>query len=130
MAMLRYATWMPRQHIHRAAYLWAWMLCWLAIVQANVEKVIVLGPPALTLPPERPNFDDLRLHSLSPTSSAIRTHLPASFPSDELLHGLESWYLLRNLTEGQRYEVRVCWAATVGIVILFTSPGLLCEALL
>lgn len=27
--------------------------------------------------------------------------------------GTESWFLLEGLVPGQRYEVRVCWVATV-----------------
>lgn len=93
----------------------------IACVLANVEKVIFQGPPSVPIPPEHPNLQDLHLDILTPTRSLFRTWLPAAFPDDELPKGKESWFVLEGLKEGQRYEVRVCWAA---IVRFIRSPGL------
>lgn len=82
-------------------------------VNANVEKTIFLGPGAVTLPDVRPRLDDLHLQSLSSLDSILPTQLAVQFPSKAEPHGLESWYLLSDLEEGRRYEVRVCWPATV-----------------
>ncbi|KAI8943452.1 hypothetical protein NX059_001461 [Plenodomus lindquistii] len=84
----------------------------ICIVTANVEKTIFLGPSPVTLPNVRPSVDDLRLHALSPLDPVLPTLLPVQFPSAALPRGLESWYLLRALDDGTRYEVRVCWPAT------------------
>ncbi|KAF2084701.1 hypothetical protein K490DRAFT_17936, partial [Saccharata proteae CBS 121410] len=73
---------------------------------ANVEKTIFLGPDPLQLPDVRPGLEDLRLSSLSPAKSTLRTRLPVSFA------GKQHWFLLEDLEEGRRYEVRICWAAT------------------
>jgi hypothetical protein len=79
---------------------------------ANVEKTIFLGPSAVTLPHVRPSLDNLRLQSLSVADPVLATHLSVHFPSASAPHGLESWYLLHQLQEGRRYEVRICWPAT------------------
>ncbi|CAI4211546.1 unnamed protein product [Parascedosporium putredinis] len=46
-----------------------------------------------------------------PANFSVRTHLPTPFAS-ESSPGSESWFLLDELVPDQRYEVRVCWAAT------------------
>ncbi|KAK4140683.1 uncharacterized protein C8A04DRAFT_14694 [Dichotomopilus funicola] len=79
---------------------------------ANTEKTIFLGPERVRVPLTRPTLTDLRLHTLTPANSTLRTQLPAQFPSDEKPRGTETWLILDDLTPGQRYEVRVCWAAT------------------
>ncbi|KAF2854961.1 hypothetical protein T440DRAFT_199213 [Plenodomus tracheiphilus IPT5] len=81
-------------------------------VAANVEKTIFLGPSPVTLPNVHPSVDDLPLHVLSPLDPILPTQLPVQFPSASLPRGLESWYLLRGLDAGTRYEVRACWPAT------------------
>ncbi|PSN68472.1 hypothetical protein BS50DRAFT_492524 [Corynespora cassiicola Philippines] len=83
-------------------------------VNANVEKAIFLGPSPVTIPPNvHPSLDNLLLHPLSPLLSPIlETRLPVQFPSAAAPHGLDSWYVLRDLDVGQRYEVRICWPAT------------------
>lgn len=83
---------------------------------ANVEKTIFLGPETINVPQQNPTFDNLHLDVLSPAADlAIRTHLQAEFPnSTSGSRGKATWLLLDDLTPGQRYEVRVCWAATVG----------------
>ncbi|KAI1506622.1 hypothetical protein F5X99DRAFT_403984 [Biscogniauxia marginata] len=81
--------------------------------RANTEKAIFLGPPAVDIiPSAHPILDDLRVDILTPDRHALRTHLDAQFPSGSFHHGKPTWLILDELTEGQRYEVRVCWAAT------------------
>lgn len=80
---------------------------------ANVEKTIFTAPESIAFGDARPNLLDLHLVSLSPKKLAIRTALPVVFPTEEYPRGLSSWYLLGGLRPGQRYEVRICWAATV-----------------
>lgn len=80
---------------------------------ANVEKTIFIAPSALTIPLDHPTFENLQLQTLSPENSTIRAQLHSEFPSDNTPLGPASWFILSGLTEGQRYEVRVCWAATV-----------------
>ncbi|CAG8982073.1 hypothetical protein HYALB_00008800 [Hymenoscyphus albidus] len=79
---------------------------------ANTEKTIFLGPPPLQIPIEHPTLSDLHLSSLSPQHWSFRTHLRADFHTNSSTKGYSSWYLLHRLEEGQRYEVRICWAAT------------------
>lgn len=86
---------------------------WLA--DANVEKTIFLAPSSIPIPSET-GIDDLGLDRLSPLSPILRTQLNASFPTSKNPLGTESWYFLENLTPGQRYEVRICYLATVCIV--------------
>lgn len=83
------------------------------LAHANVEKTIFLAPPTTTIPSEAPGLDDLGLQRLSPQNAVVRTHLNASFPTAEAPAGTDSWFFLENLTPGRRYEVRICWLATV-----------------
>ena len=78
---------------------------------ANTEKAIFVAPPPTVTPDAGPTFDDLHLDSLSPDQLSLRLSLPVAFPSEAEPQGLDSWYLLEGLSEGQRYEVRTCWAA-------------------
>ena len=82
-------------------------------VSANVEKIIFLGPSSTRLPDEYPDLAQLGLHELYQQRSSVRTYLPASFQSEEKPEGDETWILLDGLEKGRRYEVRICWAATV-----------------
>lgn len=82
-------------------------------VFANTEKVIFIGPSSLQVPAAHPTLEDLQLESISPKHWALRTHVQAEFPTNSSRYGQTSWYLLDKLQEGQRYEVRICWAATV-----------------
>ncbi|KAI1408123.1 hypothetical protein F5Y13DRAFT_113254 [Hypoxylon sp. FL1857] len=84
----------------------------IAVAYANTEKAIFLGPPTVNIPATHPTLDDLHVDTLTPTDWAIRTHLDARFPSISAPYGKATWLILDELTEGQRYEVRVCWAAT------------------
>lgn len=100
-------------HIARIFLLYATFLLFNA-VRANVEKTIFIAPPRERVPAEGSNLDDLGLDRLSPLSPAVRTQLNASFPKEDNDHlGSESWFYLENLNPGQRYEVRVCWLASV-----------------
>ena len=83
------------------------------LAHANVEKTIFLAPPTTTIPSSAPDLDDLGLERLSPENAVVRTQLNASFPTAEAPAGTDSWFFLENLTPGQRYEVRICWLATV-----------------
>ncbi|PNS19993.1 hypothetical protein CAC42_7960 [Sphaceloma murrayae] len=83
-----------------------------AIVSANTEKVIFLGPQSVQLPQDGPSFATLGLNRLSPKFANYRSALPVTFPNSSHPRGLQSWYLLHDLSPGARYEVRICWAAT------------------
>ncbi|KAK3345217.1 hypothetical protein B0H65DRAFT_524928 [Neurospora tetraspora] len=100
------------------------LLC--SVVLANVEKTIFLGPSSSSHSEENIIKDDQQaqrwldnklhhIHTLTPTPndrSSLRTRLKRVFPSADHPRGQDAWFLLDGLTEGQRYEVRVCWAAT------------------
>lgn len=104
------------------------------LASANAEKTIFLGPAPVNLPQQSPSLADLHLDVLTPDDHVLRTHLAAVFPTEERPRGAETWLLLDSLAEGQRYEVRVCWLATVrtcsgrgaGVSFLFSSqPNLI-----
>lgn len=93
---------------------WCLALLWSTLpVLANVEKTIFVAPASVAIPHHRPNLDDLHLVALSPLIRSIRYQVPVIFPTSTLPEGAEIWLLLEGLNELQRYEVRVCWAATV-----------------
>jgi hypothetical protein len=56
---------------------------------------------------------------LSPLDTILPTRLAVQFPTEAVPRGLESWYLLRGLDEGRRYEVRICWPATVSLALSY-----------
>jgi hypothetical protein len=93
-----------------ASYIWISLL--LPCVWGNTEKTIFLGPSPIDIQSTYPQLNILHLAPLNPDNFTIRTHLKAGFPN-EFGDGEPSWFVLHNLTAGQRYEVRVCWAATV-----------------
>lgn len=74
---------------------------------ANTEKAIFLAPGLAEFP-----VLNWTLEALTPAAPKLRTSLPVAFPTTDRPNGRESWYLLRDLSLGQRHEVRVCWAAT------------------
>jgi hypothetical protein len=80
---------------------------------ANVEKTVFLAPDSDSMPSASPNLDNLCLEPLAPSASTLNKLLPVRFPSKDHPHGRQSWYLIKGLRPGRRYEVRVCWAATV-----------------
>jgi len=95
------------------------LLCLLFIpftVLANTEKVVFLSPDQLTFVNRE---DDSTFQpscvqdTLSPSKRQLHTQLQVAFPSEEDPRGSENYYLLNGLEPGRRYEVRVCWSATV-----------------
>lgn len=80
---------------------------------ANTEKVIFVAPNLVKLPDARPGLDFLQLPLLTHDRPSLETSVAVAFPSTERPHGLDHWYLLRDLDPKQRYELRVCWTATV-----------------
>lgn len=84
-------------------------------VVANVEKTIFLGPVALRYPAQSATINDSDLLRLSPKSPVLRHSINARLAQDEQDKGYETWVLLQGLTFEKRYEVRVCWAATVSL---------------
>ncbi|KAL1896733.1 hypothetical protein Cpir12675_002681 [Ceratocystis pirilliformis] len=129
---------------------------------ANTEKTIFSAPDARPIPLAHPTLADLNLPVLMPlpqNASQLRTHLAASAagipgmtntPDTDLDEDgshqdggkagnnapsmFDTWMLLDNLTPGQRYEVRICWAATdptdfavaaYDIPTVFSTPALI-----
>lgn len=84
----------------------------ISLASANVEKTIFLGPEPVNIPDQQPSLSSLNIDTLTPEDWSLRTHLEAIFPTTESERGRSSWFILDNLTEGQRYEVRICWLAT------------------
>lgn len=75
------------------------------VCHANVEKAVFLGPPAdAVIAPAAGLFLPKLTHH-----GVLRTTLNTSFAGD----GAEHWVRLDGLEHGRRYEVRVCWPATV-----------------
>ena len=99
------------------AYLQSLTWC-IFLVQGNVEKTIFLGPEAIQIPQQHPSLQDLSLETLSPSNPDLRRQLSAAFPRPSNPRGTEAWFLLEGLTQHQRYEVRICWAATVSLLTL------------
>lgn len=91
---------------------------------ANVEKTIFLGPAAAAaaLSNARPDLAGLGLQVVSPATTLLPLQVPVAFPTESAPHGLESWYLLRGLDHGRRYEVRICWPATVSYFPFHLRP--------
>ncbi|KXT14224.1 hypothetical protein AC579_7532 [Pseudocercospora musae] len=79
--------------------------------RANTEKVIFTAPKAITLPDAGARLQVLGLSVISQANSTLATSLSVAFPSKDWPRGRDSWFLLSNLEEDCRYEVRVCWAA-------------------
>lgn len=90
-----------------------YVLLLVQLTVANVEKVIFVHPHHQPNLPDDLVFDDLGIHHLSPSIPITRTYLNASFPTKDKQLGTDSWFYLDNLVPGTRYEVRVCWLATV-----------------
>ncbi|QPG97950.1 hypothetical protein C2857_007083 [Epichloe festucae Fl1] len=82
------------------------------VAVANVEKIIFTGPPPSRLPGTNSTLSSLKIHTLTHNEASIRTTLDRVFASQQSgPRGLSSWVLLANLTESQRYELRICWSA-------------------
>ena len=101
------------------AYLQSLAWC-ISLVLGNVEKTIFVAPEAIQIPQQHPNLEDLNIEALSPSRFELRRQLPAAFPAPSDPKGIEAWFLLNRLTQHQRYEVRICWAATVSLLTFFT----------
>lgn len=99
----------------RTSALFLALTCCLLPALGNVEKTIFLGPASISIPSGHPNLKDLYLDVLSPPLSrlSLRRQIPASFPTPTDPRGNETWLLLEGLEGGRRYEVRICWVATV-----------------
>lgn len=89
-------------------------------VAANADKIIFTGPEPVTHPLASPSLSDLNLDVIGPaTNLSLRTSLSRTFHDDTnpvargKPPGSASWFILDGLTPGQRYELRVCWAAIV-----------------
>ncbi|KAG5953797.1 hypothetical protein E4U53_002653 [Claviceps sorghi] len=91
------------------------LLCTLArVATANVEKIIFTGPPPSRLPSSitAHTISSLNIHTLTHDAPSIHTELKRIFASAQSgLQGESSWVSVQNLTENQRYELRVCWSA-------------------
>lgn len=99
--------------------LWAFIL-WFINVAANVEKVIFIAPDAQPEPQDA-SVDNLLLTPLSESYPSVRTYINASFPTNTSIKGTEAWFLLDGLIPRRRYEVRICWLATVSSAPSFTQ---------
>lgn len=102
----------------------------ISLASANVEKTIFLGPEPVNIPNQQPSLSTLNIDTLTPEDWSLRTHLEATFPTEGFKRGSSSWFILDNLTEGQRYEVRICWLATVSFrpkLLNIISPRYTCD---
>ena len=104
-------------------YVLSFLSVLITVASANTEKAIFLAPERQHIPVEHPTLDDLNLQVLTPAHPSLRTHLHAEFPGSDTKHGLASWFILDQLREGQRYEVRICWAATVRFRAISLTGG-------
>ncbi|KAI5864366.1 hypothetical protein GGS23DRAFT_496389 [Durotheca rogersii] len=84
----------------------------ISAASANTEKAVFLGPAPGNIPSAHPALRHLHVDTLTPANASKRTHVAARFPSLASPDGTPTWLILDDLAEGQRYEVRVCWAAT------------------
>ena len=93
----------------------AFLFLFLPLIAANVEKLIFLGPKNSDVQPQLLSHAfGSHLDILSPANYTIRHRLLAAFASDPVpKQDSETWILLQDLETGRRYEVRVCWSATV-----------------
>ncbi|QIX02167.1 hypothetical protein AMS68_007684 [Peltaster fructicola] len=83
-----------------------------AATSANTEKIIFTAPTKSKLPDTKPGIDFLNIESLSSLDQSLQTSLAVRFTNETQPTGTDHWYLLRNLQERQRYELRICWSAT------------------
>ena len=90
-------------------------------VLGNVEKTIFIGPESIDnyILTQQPSLDALNLEILNPAEYFLRRQLNPAKPGS--LKGSEAWFVLDRLKHKQRYEVRVCWAATVGSCLFTTK---------
>ncbi|KAL9103716.1 MAG: hypothetical protein Q9163_001266 [Psora crenata] len=101
------------------------------LVVANVEKITFIAPAPINIPQQQLNLANVYIETLTPNSTSLRRELPAAFPSPGFPKGRETWIVLDGLRQHQRYELRICWAATVSNEpILFVSHNILVQTLL
>jgi hypothetical protein len=81
------------------------------LAAANVEKIIFVAPEAESFPSDA-SLDNLLLERVTLAKPSLRTHINASFPTQDQPKGTQTWMMLEDLTPSQRYEVRICWLAT------------------
>ena len=74
---------------------------------ANVEKIVFMHNNPQAVEPKPLPHNAKHLEVLSPSNPSLRRDIHATFASSE------AWLLLEGLQQGSRYEVRVCWSATV-----------------
>lgn len=89
--------------------LWRTLPTW-----ANVEKTVFVTPSVVSKTTHI-DLTALDFDVLSPNKKVIHRRLPATFPNSTNPLGTTTWLLLENLVGQRRYEVRVCWAATVSL---------------
>ncbi|KAK6424110.1 hypothetical protein LTR95_016445 [Oleoguttula sp. CCFEE 5521] len=87
------------------------VFAWAVTALANTEKVIFVAPPSIGLSDDSLSLAALQLSTITPEKSTLRTDIKVDFPTQDSPSGRDHWYLLRTLNAGQRYELRVCWAA-------------------
>jgi hypothetical protein len=89
----------------------------LPAVIANTEKTILTTFDTVARSQPNGQLKDLLLDTLTPFDSTLKRSLNVAFPTSERPQGVDSWFLLSNLSEKSRYEIRICWAANVGDMI-------------
>ena len=102
------------------------ILAWcISSISANVEKAVFLAPEVVHNLDQLPGLNQLSLAVLNPSNWTFRTHLAASFPTPDSLLGTEAWFLLDGLSHHRRYEVRLCWSATVFSLSISANVGIM-----
>jgi hypothetical protein len=81
----------------------------------NVEKVVFLGPKPIagTVLGLGDSLSSPYLELLNPSESSLRRVLHSTFEESLDRKESDAWVLLDDLEVGRRYEIRVCWSATV-----------------
>ena len=92
---------------------------------ANVEKVVFLAPALVNgLARPLPALESPHIERLSHSELSLRRQLHARFDhSPDQSEPAEAWVLLEALHPGQRYEVRVCWSASVSTCMQLFAPA-------
>ena len=110
---------LKRMLLQIASFLTAVLIPFIA---ANVEKIIFLAPEHTLSSTQYEGLNSLNLNVISPSQPTLRATIQSSFPRSDRPNGTESWYVLEQLRPGQRYELRICWPATVGLGFSVTFP--------
>ncbi|CCU82443.1 unnamed protein product [Blumeria hordei] len=88
------------------------LLLSVSLVLSNTEKTTLVGPKRIDPFYWHTALSQIDLKVLSPHHTPFRTHIKSTFPNNLSKIGRTSWFILGDLIEGQKYEVRICWAAT------------------